>query len=105
MCDCLSDFVMGPDNRPLSPEELQRRSLEITEKLKPYVAAMENEVIPAIMEDHRRKIWPKQEEPAPASVGWFCPNCRNYHGPQVVTCPEPSRFIGLKDRIGQVSNG
>ena len=75
MCDYLSDdFVMELGNRPLTQEELNRRSLDLVDRLK-------------------------------TTVGWFCPNCRNYHGPQVATCPEPSRFAGLKDRIGQVGNG
>jgi hypothetical protein len=42
----------------------------------------------------------------PQSVaGWYCGNCRNFHAPDVHTCPEPPRTGSLQERIGQVHNG
>jgi hypothetical protein len=39
------------------------------------------------------------------SVGWYCGNCKNWHSPQVMTCPHPPRDDrSLAERI-KVQNG
>ena len=51
-------------------------------------------------QDRKRRAWQQS-----APVGWYCPNCKNYHSPDTHTCPEPSRSGSLRGRIGQVHNG
>jgi len=42
---------------------------------------------------------------ATVSVGWYCGNCKNWHGPQVSTCPHPPRDDRTLGERVKVQNG
>jgi hypothetical protein len=43
---------------------------------------------------------------ATIGVGWYCGNCKNWHGPQIDTCPKPPvDRRTLREKIVRCDNG
>ena len=99
--ECLADFTMGPNDAPLTTEEIKRRARGILDGMEP----VDPEALKPFLDERRRQFVAdpprglRRPESAPLSAGWQCPNCGRAHGPDVATCPESPRDGSLRKRI------
>jgi len=77
---------------------------ELTEEEKRAVEEFGDERQRQFDEDPGRGLRP-HVHPHPARAGWYCGNCKNYHSPDVHTCPEPPRGGSLRERLREARNG
>lgn len=99
----ISDFTVGPlPNEP--PENIVKR---ITDSILADCYELTEEQKRAVheySEERRRQLdaEPRRGFRREALVeGWYCPNCRNCHGPHVATCPDPPALGSLRERLAR----
>ena len=48
---------------------------------------------------------PDYIETRKGSIGWYCGNCKRWHGPDIATCLSAPAGGSLRERIKEVHNG